>query len=59
MVMVTGCVQGFGCVSLFQKAAAWVEDERLIDDFRRFCIVYPYSISQVRLMLLGFQGLGL
>jgi hypothetical protein len=42
------CTQGNGATSIFLQAATWIQDNpRLVDDFRRFCIIWPYSIMQV------------
>ena len=34
--------------SLWLQAATWVRDPELLEDFRRFCIVWPYAIKRVR-----------
>ena len=40
--------QGTGATSLFLQAATWIKDDpKLVNDFRRFCIVWPYAIKQV------------
>ncbi len=39
--------QGTGATSIFLQVCTWVRDPELKDDFRRFCIVWPYSIKQV------------
>ncbi|GAX76520.1 hypothetical protein CEUSTIGMA_g3966.t1 [Chlamydomonas eustigma] len=38
---------GNGATSLYLQAAAWIKDPKLVNDFRRFCIVWPYAIKQV------------
>ena len=30
------------------QATTWVKDPMLLEDFRRFCIVWPYTIKRVR-----------
>ena len=40
--------KGTGATSLFLQAATWIKDDpKLVNDFRRFCIVWPYAIKQV------------
>ncbi len=41
-------LQGTGATSIFLQAATWIDDPELVEDFRRWCIVWPYSIKQVR-----------
>jgi putative membrane protein len=38
---------GNGATSLFLQAATWIKDPKAVNDFRRFCIVWPYAIKQV------------
>ena len=39
--------QGNGATSILLQAATWSKDPVLVDDFRRWCIVWPYAIKQV------------
>ncbi|KAG1666969.1 hypothetical protein FOA52_004252 [Chlamydomonas sp. UWO 241] len=36
---------GTGATTLFLQAATWIDDPDIVEDFRRFCIVWPYSIK--------------
>ena len=42
---------GNGTTSIFMTMSAWLQDQpekrQLLDDIRRYCIIYPYSILQV------------
>ena len=44
-------IQGNGTTSIFMQAATWIQDNpSLVEDFRRFCIIWPYSIMQVNIL---------
>lgn len=32
--------QGNGATSIFLQAATWIKDPKIVNDFRRFCIVW-------------------
>ena len=39
--------QGSNATTVAMQAAMWVKDPQILEDFRRFCIVYPFSILHI------------
>ena len=33
-------------MTVFLQAATWIQDPLMVDDFKRFCIAWPYAIKR-------------
>jgi len=40
-------LQGNNATTMAMQAAMWVKDPQIVEDFRRFCVVYPFSILHI------------